>query len=214
MEWITSPECSEELEWVRYYGPSYPGINLLPALPDLPLTLKSAGEIKFLPGEEASYYIRLPLWLQLLAEDKQRHEIILETSETIHSRTWSGTPSAGFISYFLNCDLWAGDPRDEADSFVVYCPLKIKNESKKLVALNKMCLHAENLGVFTADGILLTNSLTISIREDGSGERIQIADRPPKSFKGAKQLTRPRVRINDNILSKGLTLIKQVTVSD
>jgi len=205
-------ECTRDVDWTRYYASNYSNINVLPALPDLPLILISSGEIKFLPGEEASYFIRLPLWFQILAEEKQKQEVIIDSPVTILSRTWSGAPSTGFICYFLDRELWTGDPIQEADPFVVYCPITIQNESKKLVNLNRICLHAENLSVFSSFPVMITNTLTITIR--GDSERVQLADRPSKTFKGAKRVGKPRVKVSDNILSKSFSLIRQVTISD
>lgn len=206
--------CPEEVSWERFYAPSYSFIRMLPALPNLPVILKSSEGMKFLPGEEARYYVRMPLWIQVVAEVKQRKEIIMDVPETILSRTWSGAPSSGFISYFLTSELRRGEPASEPNPVSIFCPLVIRNESKRLLSLNRMCVHTENLNVYTWLENFVTNSLSVTIRGDALEERIQIADRPPRSFKGTKLINKARIRTSDNILSKSFTLIRQVATSD
>jgi hypothetical protein len=149
-----------------------------PMLPDRPVVVRPDRSLTLLPGENALFFLEIPIWFRLSLSGEKRTRIFEEPTSVL-SNTWFGDPVNGELCYSLATRLHQGIESVEPGADRAVCPLYITNDSETDLAFDKICLHAENLGTFRSSMRLWTNRLNVIFKGSEQTTQIQILPTPP-----------------------------------
>jgi hypothetical protein len=134
-------------QWRHYLHTENAPVQPAPVLPDRPVVVRPDRSLTLLPGENALFFVQIPVWFRLSCAGSRRTRIFEEPISTL-SQTWFGDPITGELCYGLATRLHQGLDSIEPSAFLAVCPLSITNDSETDLAFEKICLHVENLSVF------------------------------------------------------------------
>lgn len=165
--------------WRHYLirGPST--VKPVPVLPDRPLVVRPDRPLTILPGESALFFIEIPVWFRLDAYGA-RTARIFEEPLRILSNSWFGDPVNGELCYGLDIRLHQSIASIEVSAHRAICPFSLTNDSSADLMFEKICLHAENLSVYTSRERLWTNQLNVVFKGSDQTTQIQIVSSPPE----------------------------------
>jgi len=202
-----------EIEWKSTIGDKSNLLQLLPALPDMPLVIKPAKAFSILPGKSALLYLPIPLWLQFYADNKKKEHLIFECSAEKLSQTWFGEPSNGQLAYSWSIDLSKTlTLPDQLERFVI-CPVRVNNESGSILDLQRLLLQCEYLKIYAKDQTLFTNEIKIGFRGENDASEVQYINRAPAFIKDKMLLNGSRSTKTSNVISKSFHFIKSLSNS-
>ncbi|HVO39110.1 MAG TPA: hypothetical protein VMV03_08790 [Spirochaetia bacterium] len=170
-------------QWRHYLHKQSGPVQPIPVLPDKPVVVRPDRALTLLPGQEALFFLEIPVWFRLCTT-VPRHLRIFEEPIAILSKTWFGDPITGELCYGLATRLHQGIDSVEPTSFNAVCPLSIANDSDSDLAFEKICLHVENLNVFRAAKRLWANKLNVVFRGPDQATQIEIDRDAPRFEKG------------------------------
>src|SRR5690606_25368188 len=85
-----------DLAWERWdRDPRDRRVGFRPAFPLLPGVARPSNVLHLAPGREASFFLGIPAWLEVLGERQQRMTTLMTLPCETLSKTWHGTPLAG-----------------------------------------------------------------------------------------------------------------------
>lgn len=155
-------------------------IRLVPALPDRPMIVK-AEEPFFIPmKDEVTLYVSAPLWLGIYAAGSDSK--LVDVSLIQPSDTWFGPDTlSGELCYAsrssarLHLENLPERPHRSVSA------LHIRNSAKSVLAVEKLKVPVQHLGLFVSEGgHLWTEALKFEREEDTEEARIRIDKRPAK----------------------------------
>jgi len=168
----------------RHYLHRQPGaVQPIPVLPDKPVVVRPDRALTLLPGQEALFFLEIPVWFRLCTT-VPRQLRIFEEPIAILSKTWFGDPVNGELCYGLATRLHQGIDSVESTPYNAVCPLSIANESDANLAFEKICLHVENLSAFRGSRRLWTNRLNVVSTGPEQSTQIEIDRAAPGFEKG------------------------------
>lgn len=192
--------AGENLEVMRFAAPGEScAIRLVPALPDRPLIVK-AEEPFFVPQmKEITLYVSAPLWLRVFEGESSVG--LVDVPLTQPSDTWFGPDTlSGELCYAsrssarLHLENLPERPHRSVSA------LHIRNSAKSVLALEKLKVPVQHLGLFTSEeGHLWTEALKFEREEDTEGARVRIEKRP-KQIVNEIPVAKPRIKKSSGFL--------------
>jgi hypothetical protein len=181
------------LEARRYAVPeAVQAIELSPGLADRPVVVRTSEPFHVLAGHDARLYLTTPAWIRIAAAEPRRE--MIEQPCYRPSDTWFGPSTregqlcyAGTTTARLSLNELSLRP-----GRAVTC-VHIINESKSLLALDRISIPAPALSVFAArDHRLWTEPLEVRREPDGEIRGLTIGRGAPEQAEGAVRLSAPR----------------------
>jgi hypothetical protein len=169
--------------WRHYLHTENAPVQPAPVLPDRPVVVRPDRALTLLPGENALFFVEIPVWFRLSCTDSRRTRIF-EEPICMLSQTWFGDPVTGELCYGLATRLHQGLDSIEPSAFRAVCPLFITNDSEFDLAFEKICLHVENLSVFRSAERLWANKLNVIFKGPEQASQIEIVRAAPDFEQG------------------------------
>ncbi|MFC1607237.1 DUF432 domain-containing protein [Candidatus Latescibacterota bacterium] len=184
-------------------------VLLLPALADRSVVIQSEIPFNILPKQKISYYVSSPLWVQI--KTTKSDMLLLDIPIFRPSDTWFGPSTMeGSISYASKTN---GRLKLENILFRPHRALTevlIHNQTDKPILLQKLNLPVTHLSLYESeDGYLWTQPVNLEIKKDDELSDLKINKRLPLKAINPRNLSNPRIAVNQNIIAKTLShLIK------
>lgn len=168
----------EDAEWRRVGAwEERSEMELLPSFPDRPVVVRPEMAFTLLPGERIQLYVGVPILLTLRRKDEPPF-----FSEPVlpFSNTWFGTPVEGELSYALRAQARRNSGQVEACPWRVICPVRVRNQSKEILSLQRLCLRLRYLSIYThAERGLWANESSVIFRGGDQWSRVAYAQNAP-----------------------------------
>ena len=179
-------EAPEDLDWNRLgCEKASRHIVLEPALPNRAVVVRPDMPLTILPGERIQFFVRVPLWIRLVATNKAQ-SMWCDLPTRVLSKTWFGSTELGEQAYALRTS--AVRSLDDLARFAdrVVCPVRLRNQSADVLLLNRLCLRVQHLGLYEGATSLWTNEAGVTYRGGDEWSRV-VYGRAEPPFDQAKQ---------------------------
>ena len=173
-----------------------------PLLADRSVVIKSAVPILIPAGEEVSFYVSTPLWVQ--AKLPRRKHVLLDVAAIRLSDTWFGPSTMeGELCYATTTSgrLYLDDLPVRTHRAIT--PVKIKNSGEKPLKLEKLSLPVPFLSLFdTCVHGLWTEEITLYHDERKALAEVVVGGHPPEPFSATRRISGPRKTAAKSMLHK------------
>lgn len=199
-----------DLKWSRWVLKSKNfKLGIYPAFPNLPVVVKPEYEFRLMPGAQARFYTRIPMWIQLLdAGDKNLQ--ITEIPSINLVRTWFGSFTNGEICYWFQTTARREVSDDIFRPNLCVCPIIIKNESDEELNIDKLCLRGERLSVFKGEKSLWSDQMTIEYKGGNNFSDLVVSGKPPTEAPGATLIGKPRNPMKKGFAERTFKIINEL----
>lgn len=136
---------------------------VLPALPAKPLVFKG-NTIHVVPGQKFSFFLRIPLTVQLFYSKNLPANLMKEVPVSRLSDTWFGDTYSGEPAFVLGDEFFRKSDEVNPSLFEAICPVTIFNNSPGVLKLDRLILRVENMSLYRNAGKLITSLLTIEYK--------------------------------------------------
>ncbi len=204
-----SPEAG--LFWYRFVTGSPARIAVRPALPDRPVVVRPRSPVAILAGEEARFFIRLPVWISLIESESKRSEPMLQRPVVRLSNTWFGEPDNGELCYAFPSPLSALPEEEPLAPYTVVCPIAIRNETGEALDFQRICVRAQYLSLYAGKRNLATNEVVFHYRGPDQSSQITFSEEPPAFEPIVRRIAGPRVSPTKSLIQKSFEYIKSLT---
>ena len=177
-EFIGRDEKPDSSDWRHYLHTEVSPLQPAPVMPDKPVVARPDRALTLLPGQNALFFLGIPVWF-LLSTSGPKPTRIFEEPLCVMSKTWFGDPITGELCYSLATRLHHAIDSVPPSAFLAVCPLAITNDSQTDLAFEKICLHVENLSVFRGHRRLWANRLNVIFKGPEQATQIEIVHAPP-----------------------------------
>jgi len=166
------------------------GVKVLPGLPDLPVLARQDPPFTVAPGEETRLYLRIPVSVQVRLTDRN-DELLAEFPSESPDRVWFGEDPAPEECYQLG--LPASRARfTDLEGSEVQAPVVVRNESREVLAVTRICLRVARLSIYRSGTSLWTNETVVRYQGGLNPSRLSVKNGPPLESPQAKLLVGPR----------------------
>lgn len=188
---VARAQKPESSQWRHYLHKDTGPVQPIPVLPDKPLVVRPDRALTLLPGQNALFFLEIPVWFRLCTTVPKRLRIF-EEAIVVLTKTWFGDPITGELCYGLATRLHQGIDSVGPTAYRAVCPLAIANDSDTDLEFEKICLHVENLSVFRGSRRLWTNRLNVEFRGSEQATQIEIDRDAPDFEKGLVPFSQAR----------------------
>ncbi len=201
----------QDMPWQTAIGEKSDVLQVLPALPDLPMVIKPKTKMTVLPGKSVMLYIPVPISLQFYAGSRKKEHLIFERATEELSQTWFGEFHNGLLAY--SCELELADclAVPKAMSHHIICPVKLVNDAHTILDVQRLLIHSEYLTVYGKDFELFANEVKIKFKGENEISDVQYASQAPSSSIHKSQLNSPRNPKMSSVISKSFHFIKSLS---
>ena len=182
--WQSLDQEPEGISWQKWVF-SKPCENLVfrPAMPDRPLVVKTLIPTHIPAGMEAVFYVNIPLYAVVeIQKDSKSTELTSIGSVTL-SNTWFGNNFEGDLCYALKTKAVRLTEDIKPQPHRAVCPIFIANKANETLPLQKICIHAKYLNIYTSDHKFWTNRISVSFMGKGVPSKVHYASTPPEGLK-------------------------------
>src|SRR5690554_2402795 len=136
---------------------------VLPALPAKPLVFKGP-TINVVPGQKFTFYLKIPLLVQLYYSKELPANLMMELPVTRLSDTWFGDPFSGEPAYVLGDLFYIKPQQADPTPLEAVCPVTIFNNSPGVLNVERLILRVENMTLYNNAGKIVTSLLEIEYK--------------------------------------------------
>jgi len=180
---VARAQKPESSLWRHYLHKEIGPVQPMAVLPDRPIVVRPDRALTLLPGQDALFFLEIPVWFRLCTTIPRQLTIFEEAIVTL-TKTWFGDPITGVLCYGLATRLHQGIEYVDPSAYLAVCPLSIANDSDTDLEFEKICLHVENLSIFRGPRRLWTNRLNVEFHGPEQATQIEI-DREAPAFEKA-----------------------------
>lgn len=178
-------------------------IRLKPVLPNYSLASQLETPLYIPGGEEVLLYISSPVWVQITTSN---NKVVLDEIPTHPlSLTWFGENTIdGELCFAGNTFCSSQLKYVPAGADRIVSPMLIKNQSKKILCLEKINVPLPYLSVYSdTHNFLWTEQLTV-YNEGEDPPLVQVSKGPPKAMRDIKLISRGRMEFRSGANLKRL----------
>jgi len=200
-----------DLSWGRWIvGAKARPLLLVPQLPDRGCVVRTESTLKIPPGQEATFFVSIPIWVELRMEGKPPLSLT-EIPTVIRSNIWFGDTTAGELCYSLVSR--ARRLAEEADhpAHKAVCPVRIRNQAEDLLDVERFCVHVEHLNVYRGQRLLWTNEVAISFQGKDETSKVDYSRKTPSLEPNLTRVTPARIPFKDTLFKRSLGSFKSLT---
>ena len=175
----------EDRTWKRWaVAARHKDIQLLPVMPDRPVIARPESDFVIPAGEEALFFVNLPVWVRVTAGEK-RSVTLCEIPSIKLSKSWFGDEISGQLCYALHTLARRSLEDVPLRPHRAVCP--IRNVAREQLEFERLCLHVDHLKIFRGRDRLWTNQVTVTYRGEDQLTQIDFSTGPP-TMGGPKEL--------------------------
>ncbi|MBT4964427.1 MAG: hypothetical protein HOI53_05730 [Francisellaceae bacterium] len=199
----TPPSPPKNMQSKTFTFTTQAEVRLKPVLPKLSLASKLQTPLYIPGGEQILLYISSPVWVQITTSNNR---VILDEIPTHPlSLTWFGENTIdGELCFAGNTFCSSQLKYVPAGADRIISPMLIKNQSKKILCLEKINVPLPHLSVYSdKQNYLWTEQLTV-YNEGDDPPLVQISKGPPKSMRDITLISRGRMEFRSGTNLKRL----------
>jgi len=205
---VTAPKLldgqeSDGLDWGRWVYDKCNEVVLTPLTPDRPVVVRPEVPVRIPPGQQALFFVRIPLWIRISVGDGVKIQLCEKASVKL-SNIWFGDPMSGELCYSLR----SRARRDISDSQVephrAVCPVTIRNASTVQVEIERFCLHVAHLSVYSGESRLWTNGVQIIFKGEDEVSSLEYSKKPPAFESADNVLSEARMPVKKSLLKRSI----------
>jgi hypothetical protein len=170
----------DDLEWTRWAVGDVTALHFKPVMPDRPVIVRPEMPVSILPGNEANYYVAIPVWMKITRDDSDTGWLCSEPTVAL-SNSWFGTPTSGSLCYSMRTTARRNLERPLRRPNRAVCPVKICNKSDEPLDFQRLCVHVEFLKIFNGESHLWTNPVSVTYRGEERGSRLDYEENAPEA---------------------------------
>lgn len=176
---VESASMPEVADWRRWAAREMDrSLQMTPVTPDRPVIARPEDPFTILPGDDATFFISIPVWIRVSAGNGEMRMLCEVPSLTL-SNTWFGTPTEGELCYGLRIHARRSVEELTERPYRAICPLHVRNPSEIPLEFLRLCLRMEHLGVYRGNRHLWTNEVRVRYRGADQRSEIEFGDGPP-----------------------------------
>lgn len=189
--------------WQRWaFKENQPVIRVAPAMPDNPVVIRPDAPIRIPPGNEVTFFVSIPVFLQIYL-GPQKELFIHEEASAILSKTWFGDPTAGELCYASRTGASRNLDGIRRGRHRAISPILIKNNSRTELHFEKLCVRVAHVNIYRGARRLWTEEIQFNYRGENNSSEISFSKGPPAFEQILEVLTTAREPIpRGNLLRK------------
>ncbi len=153
-------------------------LEIIPDYLELPLLVKFIEAIQVLPGQEVTYYFRIPLKHEVWIKWSENKRVFLMTVTPAYLKVaWIGPLHEGELAYFYQTEVICDIEQIPEEPTKIYVPLRVVNNTKETSTLHKVVIDSYQLSVYDVNARILTEVVKIEFNEEA--EEVLYTDEPP-----------------------------------
>lgn len=174
-------------------------VRLGPALPDLPVVVKTIQPFFVPPKEETTLFLSIPLWLCIYFDGRAVELVDVPIARP--SDTWFGPNTmTGELCYALRTTARLRSEELPRRPHRAISAVRIQNNAPSVLNIEKLKIPVPYLSLFVFDeGHLGTEALTLEREEDSEGTKVRLDDKPAQ-IRTCKRIVRPRKKMSKGFL--------------
>ena len=182
--WQSSDQEPEGLSWQKWtLSKSHENIVFRPVMSDRPLVVKTLTPTHIPAGMKAVFYVNIPLCAMIeIKKDSETTELTSFSSVTL-SDTWFGNNFEGDLCYALKTRAVRLAEDLKPQPHRALCPIFIANKANETLPLQKICIRAKYLNIYSSDGPFWTNQISVSFHGKGIPSKVYYESIPPAKLK-------------------------------
>ncbi|WP_319502373.1 DUF432 domain-containing protein [uncultured Draconibacterium sp.] len=154
---------SEIIDGTYYHSGKSNKLILAPALPAKPMVFKS-NRIIISPKQRLTFFVKIPLILQLYASKKQDENLLAEFPLQQISNTWFGEPVNGEVAFALESDHYLDFKTMEDDERFAICPITIFNNDNAALELDRLIIRVDQMHLLKYKEHLVTSHVKLEYK--------------------------------------------------
>lgn len=184
---------SEEESWIRWPVPDETEhVRFSPVFPPRTVVVKPEHSFRLLPGAHARIYVRVPLWVRVLAAAPDGALALADVPSVILSDTWWGEFTEGELCYWLSTSARRRTRPESFEPHLAVCPLELANRSDRELEVQKIALRVAHLSIFRDGDGFWSDVTRVRYRGDAEGSEIDVGGRAPdEAESGAVRVAEP-----------------------
>lgn len=191
----------ENMEWERWLcKDTGKVVQLCPMMPDRPVVVRPALPIHIVHGQEKQFFVSIPLWIGVMAGKTKTLSIGEKPSRPL-SNTWFGEPVQGELCYSLNTSACGRIDAVEPKPLTAVCPIVVRNESRKPLNFERLCIRGEHLGIYEYGDSFITSQINVIYQGGLDFSKIRYGKKRP-SISGAGVKVAEHRRPPENLVMK------------
>jgi len=207
-------EKPESTEWNHYLLKNGSWAIPAPVMMDRPVIIRPDRALVLLPGEQARFFVALPLWFKLQISE-QAGSIEAKTLNEFPifpmANAWFGDPASGELCYFTAARLYPDFEQIPLSPCHGICALSIKNDSEKDLSFDRFCLHTEFLSIYQGNSRLWTNEVSVLFKGIDQGTQVIPSKGAPALNGPSHLITGSRQPIENWYIKRTFNLLKYFT---
>nr|WP_321485801.1 DUF432 domain-containing protein [uncultured Draconibacterium sp.] len=204
---------SEIVDGTYFHSGKSNNLILTPALPEKPMVFKSS-RIIISPKQRLTFFVKIPLILQVYASKKQDENLLAEFPLQHVSNTWFGEPVNGEVAFALESDHYLDFKTIEADERFAICPITIFNNDKAALEIERLIIRVDQMHLLKFGNHLVTSQVKLEYR--GKDHLSSVSYGFAKAFHGENHeiVAKPRNPEGKSLLKINFHFIKNIYRSE
>ncbi|MDH3629259.1 MAG: hypothetical protein OEV00_03080 [Acidobacteriota bacterium] len=174
-------------------------LRLEPALPDLPVVVRTNKPFVVPAMEETTLFLSAPLWLRVYLDGREVEQVDAPIARP--SDTWFGPDTmTGELCYALRTSARLHLENLPRRPHRAISAVRIQNNAPSALPIEKLKVPVPHLSLFVSDeGHLWTEALTLEREDDSGGTKVRLDDRP-RQIVATERIARPRKEMSRGFL--------------
>ena len=188
-------------------------IHLEAVLPDRPLVARPEVPLMMLPGQNAMFFIGVPLWIRIKTR-RDKDSTLCELPSIVLSNSWFGTAVEGELCYGMRTAAKRELSELNHRSYRAVCPLEVRNAAKSPLEIERICLRPQTLQVFQGKSHLWTASGRVTYRGENEWSKVVYGRSAPSFDPDAKLVGEAREKKTRGFLAKTFQALASFSEED
>ena len=174
-------------------------VRLGPALPDLPVVVRTTQPF-FVPAmQEITLFLSAPLWFRVYLDGRETE--LVDTPIARPSDTWCGPDTmTGELCYALRTSARLHLENLPRRPHRAISAVRIQNNAPSALHIEKLKVPVPYLSLFVShEGYLWTEALTLEREDDSGGTKVRLDDRPTQIV-ATERIAGPRKKMSKGFL--------------
>jgi hypothetical protein len=193
----------DDLDWGRWVYEKCNEVVLTPVTPDRPVVVRPEVPVRIPPGQQALFFVRIPLWIRISVGDGEKIQLCEKASVKL-SNIWFGDPMSGELCYSLRSRARRNISDSQVEPHRAVCPVTICNTAISQVEIERFCLHVAHLSVYLGVSRLWTNGVQINFKGEDEISLLEYSKNPPAYEAIEKVLSEPRTPVKKSLLKRSI----------
>jgi len=204
-------DTPDDLDWRRWTAAKESlTVRVTPQMPDRPLVVKPASEIKIPAGNRALFFVSVPLWFRVSVGHPEPVQLT-EIPSVVLSNSWFGDVTSGELCYSLRTKATREVNRSEIVLHRATCPMHIHNNSAKELDFQRLCVHAEYLRLYAGVDRLYTNHVKVTFRGEEHLSQIELSKDAPDIEPNCRLVQAARTQADQSLMRKTFLALRSLT---